>query len=125
MEPDDLDFGDLDALVAVLRAGGIEADTNPAALNLPGVWVAAREVVPEFNGLTVRVRLFCVVGNVDPADVGAEFARLFNGCKNTLRADPVMPNVIEAATVEAVMMPGYDQPLPALAIPLDLHTTQE
>ena len=123
MAVDDLNFGDLDELVEVLRGGGVEADTNPANLNLPGVWVAVRAVTPAFNGLTLSVRLFAVVGNVDPADVGPEFARLYNDSRTALAAVGVQ--ITDTATIEGVLMPGYDQPLPALAIPLDLHTAQE
>lgn len=129
MSVDDLNPADLDELVTALKAAGTPEQIRSVSLDsdrlqLPGVWVrfdGLRENV--LAGLTVRVTLHLIV----PAA---------GGLRRQLAALAELRNVVAPVvksyggpsgdtTRVGVILPAGPPALPALAVPLDLLTSQE
>lgn len=119
-----LDFGDVDTLVAMLRAGGIRSvDTNPAKVQTPGVWVAVRRVsLDNLDGVTIGLDLVAVVAAKEPRLAFPDLAALFNKVKAVLD-DNGLGGPDDDSRLVDVVFPGSQTPLPGLSIPLDLQTT--
>lgn len=107
---------DVDDLVAQLVAAGIRADTDPAAVNLPGVWVQVARFEPHtFAGFRTEARLQLITGDSDSRRVMEDLVTLLNQVAGVIGPRP--------ARARTVLLPG-DTPtrLPALEITLQLHT---
>lgn len=120
----DLDFGNLDTLADILRAGGIRSvDTDPAKVQTPGVWIAVRRVsLDNLDGVTIGVDLVAVVAAKAPRLALPDLADLFNIVKAVLD-DNGLGGPDEDSRLVDVVFPGSLTPLPGLSIPLDLQTT--
>lgn len=123
MAVDDLNWADLDDLVEQLRAAGVASvDMDPAKVNTPGVVVEVAGLATRFGGLTIRCRLVLVVGNQAVRKSADNLAALFNVVR------PVAQKVgadLANVTTALYVKPGSSTGLPALIIPLDLHTRQD
>lgn len=129
MAADDLNPADIAEVVAAIRAADPGADvirsvsTDPAEVQLPGVWIRFDGLEENIlAGLTVKLTLHLIVANAGGfARVLAGLAELRNLVKPVLTTygGPNGPT-----TRTAVILPSSTQPMPALAVPLDLLTTQ-
>lgn len=107
---------DVDDLVEQLVAADIRADTDPAAVNLPGVWVQVAQFEPHtLAAFRTEVRLQLITGDRDSRRVMEDLVSLLNQVAGVIGPRP--------ARARTVLLPG-DQPtrLPALEITLQLHT---
>lgn len=129
MAADDFNPADVDELVAAIRAADPDADVirsvsiNPTEVQLPGVWVRFDGLEEDvLAGLTVKLTVHVIVPNAGGfARVLAGLAQLRNLVKPVLTTygGPTGPT-----TRTGVILPSSTQPMPALAIPLDLLTDQ-
>ena len=128
MAVDDFNPADLDELVDAL--GALDpvvvrsVSLNPDEVNLPGIWIRFDGLNDNvLAGLTVRLTLHLIVGN------GGGFARVLAALADMRNlVKPVVagyggPTGPTART--SVILSAGTQPMPALAIPLDLLTSQE
>lgn len=126
MATDDLNFDDLDALIALLKAAdpGHElirsVSVDPSEVNVPGIWVAVEGIGPHtFAGVTIRTTLYLIVPDGDIRRVLTKLADMFNLVR------PALPGPHDPATRAGVVLPSSTTPLPALAVPFNLLTTNE
>lgn len=129
MAVDDFNPADLDELVAAIKAADPtgeairSASLNPDEVQLPGVWVRFDGLAyDQLAGLTVRVTLHLIVGNAGGfSRVLGKLAALHNLVKPVVAGygGPTGPT-----TRTSVILPTNTQPMPALAVPLDLLTSQ-
>lgn len=131
MAADDFNPADLDELVAALRGADPthelirSVSLNPDEVQLPGVWVRFDQLEEDvLAGLTVRVTVHMIVSSAGGfARQLAGLAELRNLVKPVLATygGPAGPTtrvgVILSTSAGA-------QPMPALAVPLDLSTRQ-
>lgn len=113
---------DLDALAAVLVAGGVTSvSVDAAEVNVPGVWIRFDGVAEtQLAGLTVNTTLFLIVGDGDSRQVLTRLAALYNQVAVALRP---LGGSAGPATRAGVVQAAGTIPLPALAVPFDLLTT--
>lgn len=124
-ETAELDFSNLATLAGVLTAAGIRsADTDPAKVQAPGVWIRFDGVeLDNLAGVTILATLHLVAPASTFTTVQTQLADLFNQVIPALAAIGEQP----AGTTRpaGVVLPGSTTPLPALAVPLELLTTKE
>lgn len=120
----DLDFADLDALAAVLKAAGVrDASMDPAKVNLPGVWIELTGIdLDVLDGVTIKVNLVCLTQDTDPRRAATQLAALFN---QVIPAIADLGGPAETTVPGTYVFPGSTAALPGLAIPLELTTTTE
>lgn len=129
MAVDDFNPADIDTLVAAIAAADATHETirtvslNPDEVQLPGVWVRFDGLEENvLAGLTVKLTLHLIVANA------GGFSRVLAGLADLRNlVKPVLttfggPSGPTART--SVLLPGNTAPMPALAVPLDLLTTQ-
>ena len=102
-------------LVAELRAAGVEADTDPRNLSLPGVLVSFDQISDLLDAETATYRLLAIV-----PDNGNPLAAL-DQLRTTIK--PFADGVARAATV--VLANHNPAPLPALELSATVHLTKE
>jgi hypothetical protein len=122
MATDDLNPDDLDDLVDMIKAGGgVECSLDPVDLNGVGVWVSLSGIRGDrLQGTTLEVTLFVVAPDGPPSVV----LRLLADCYNLVR--PRIVGLPRNGMVQSVRVtiPGVEgRPMPALSIPVMLHTT--
>lgn len=130
MAVDDFNPDDLDELVDALKGADPSGEIirsvsiDPDELQLPGVWVRFDGLTDNLlAGVTVNLTLFLIVPNA--GGIKRVLAALA-GLRNTVL--PVVrtyggPN--GPTTRSSVLLPGTTPtPMPALAVPLDLLTSQ-
>lgn len=125
-ETAELDFKNLADLAGVLTAAGIRsADTDPANVQAPGVWIRFDGVeLDNLAGVTILATLHLIVPKSTFTTVQTQLADLFNQVVPALAAIGEQPTGTTRPT--AVALPGNAaNPLPALAVPLELLTTKE
>ena len=108
MAHDDLNPADLDDLVSMIRDGGdVECSLDPVDLNGVGVWVSLTAIRGDrLQGTTLEVTLFLIAPDGPPSTV----LRMLADCTTPLRGT----------------IPGVEgRPMPALSIPVLLHTVNE
>lgn len=116
-----LSFADLDALAQILRNGGVgSVSVDAAEVNVPGVWIRFDGVGERLAGLTLNTTLYLMVGDQDPRRALDALAALYNQVAVALR--PIGGPAGPATRAGVVATPGTI-PLPALAVPFDLLTT--
>lgn len=124
VNPSELDFGNLDDLVELLKDAGIRSvDTDESKINAPGVWIRLDTIrQTQLTGLTLGLTLFLVVGDTDKRRALKGLQDLWNEVIPVLAAigGPTGPT-----TRAGLILPGSTTPLPALAVPLDLLTINE
>lgn len=129
MESDDFNVADLADLGALLTADPSPLRSfsiDPAKVTaLPGIWCRVDALRQEnLHGLTLGVTLHLITTEGDWDRSLTKLAELWNSIKATLRpVDGVSSR--GDSTLVGVTLPGSQTPLPAIAIPLDLTTTQE
>lgn len=104
-------------LLELLEAADVQADMDPAKLNLPGAWLALDEVrTANLAGkLQLRCRLFLISPDTDPRRAVGHLGELLTKVTTVLKPDgPVV--------TQGVVMPGDPTPLPALSVPVYLYT---
>lgn len=124
MPTTDLNPADLAQLVTELVATGVRSVSfDPAEVNTPGVWLRLDGVsFSQLAGLGVKLTAFPVVGDTDPTRAVTELAGLLN---------QIAPVVLKYGgptsdvLTTGLLLPGSQKALPALAVPLQLLTTQE
>jgi hypothetical protein len=128
---DDFNPADLDELTAAIKGADPtgelirSASLNPDEVQVPGVWVRFDGLAYDvLAGLTVKLTLHLIVPNAGGfARVLGKLAELHNLVK------PVVAGYGGPSgntTRTGVLLPGNSSnPMPALAIPLDLLTDQE
>lgn len=127
MATDDVNPDDLDALVTLLKdaaAGSPQTcrtvALDPSEVTPPGVWVRVDGFGPHtLAGVAIRTTLFLIVPDTGHKRVVGRLAALYNMIR------PALPGTPAPATRAGVVLPGSTTPLPALALPFDLQTTQE
>lgn len=125
MESTDLNFADLDELAQLLvEVDGVRsANVDETKVQTPGVWIRVDGIsLDTLAGLTIKTTLFLIVSERDRPRALVELQTLFN------KVMPVLRNIggpTGDTTTAGVVLPGSQTPLPALAVPLDLLTTQE
>lgn len=114
----EVSFDALDELAVALKAGGVrEASTDPAALNLPGVWVQATGITFDLlDGYTINARLVLIVADTGVARSMAALAELLTDVIAVV--DPT-----DTVTATTATLPSNPARLPALAVPIDLTVT--
>lgn len=114
----DITFDALDELAAELKAGGVrEASTNPADLNLPGVWVQATGIDFDLlDGYTIHARLVLVVADNGVARSMTALAELLTDVVQVIGPS-------DTVTATTATLPSNPARLPALAVPIDLTVT--
>lgn len=130
MAVDDFNPADLDELVAALKAADPSAEVirsvsfNPDEVNVPGIWIRFDGLDDDLlAGCTVKLTLHLIVANA------GGFARVLAalaGMRNLVK--PVVAGYggpSGTTTRTSVLLSGTAAPLPALAVPLDLLTSQE
>lgn len=126
MESDDLQLDDLTELGALLIADPSPLrsfSVDPSKVQLPGIWCRV-ETFNENNlhGLTIGTTLHLITGEADWDRALKNLAPLWNYVKAQLRP---LGGSRDASIVTGVVLPGSQTPMPAIAIPFDLTTTQE
>jgi hypothetical protein len=127
---DDFNPADIDELLAAVKAADPTGELirtvslNPDEVQLPGVWVRFDGLDDNLlAGLTVKLTLHLIVPNAGGfSRVLGKLAELRNIVKPVI-AVYGGPNGPTSRT--SVILSTNTQPMPALAIPLDLLTTQE
>lgn len=123
MAHDDLNPDDLDDLVDMIRGvdGDVEASLDPADLNLPGVWVSLTGIPGgRMRGTVLAVSLVLIAGDMPPSVALGHLARLYNLVRPRIEGLPRSGDVVSVR----VTIPGVEgRPLPALTIPVLLHTS--
>jgi hypothetical protein len=122
MATDDLNPDDLDDLVDLITAGGgLEVSLDPVDLYGVVVWVSLSGIRGDrLQGTTLEVTLFVVAPDGPPSVV----LRLLADCYNLVR--PRIVGLPRNGMVQSVRVtiPGVEgRPMPALSIPVMLHTT--
>lgn len=124
MATDDLNFDDIGLLVTALKAvDGIKyADTDPAAVNTPGVWVRFDGLgLGTMTHLEVKLTLHLVVATAnDRARTEKALADLFNAAKPVVNDFGGPAGLVTPAGLQ---LPGSQAYLPCLQIPISLLTT--
>ena len=108
-------------LVAALTAAGIAATADPRDLTPPGVWVMLSEFdhVLLSGGITCRLRLVCVVGDVGTLDALDALSDLLNAVTGV-----VTPNAGVPSTAVPVYLPDNPStPLPGIQLTVDVLDT--
>lgn len=121
--PDDLDFANVDELIAALADAGVTATMNENDVRAPGVWVRFSGLPDSpLGGCTIGLTLYAVVDKISDRSLQmAALAALWN------KVRPVVqhfggPNGTPVPV--GLPLPGNaTTALPSLAIPLDLITT--
>lgn len=122
MAHDDLNPDDLDDLVSLVRgAGGVECSLDPVDLNGVGVWVSLSAIRGDrLQGATLEVTLFLIAPDGPPSTVLRQLADLYNLVRPRIVGLP--RNGLTQSI--RVTIPGVEgRPMPALSIPILLHTT--
>lgn len=121
MAHDDLNPDDLDDLVAMVGGGGVECSLDPVDLNGPGVWVSLSAIRGDrLRGATLEVTLFLIAPDGPPSVVLRQLAALYNLVRPRIVGLPRNGDVRS----QRVTIPGVEgRPMPALSIPVLLHTT--
>lgn len=116
----DLTTAPLTGLLDLLEGAQVFATMDPAKVNTPGGWLALDEVRPLNlkGGLELRCSLFLISGDNDTLRAVESLTELFNKARAVLTPDgPVL--------TQGVVLPGSPTPLPALRVPIYLHTESE
>lgn len=129
MAVDDFNPADLDELAAALKATDPAGDVlrsvslNPDEVQLPGIWIRFDGLgAGTLGGLVVRTTLHLIVPNA-------------GGVGRVLAALAQLRNLVQPAvagyggpsgdvTRTSVLLAANTSPMPALAVPLDLLTSQ-
>lgn len=122
--PDDLNFADVDELIGWLDDAGVHATMNENDVRIPGVWVRFDELPDSTLGACIiRLTLFPVVEKTsDRSRQNAALAELWNTVRPVVqRAGGPTGSVVPTG----LTLPSSPVVLPALSVPLDLHTVQE
>jgi hypothetical protein len=121
---DDLNVADLDELVELLKATDPAGETirsvslDPSEVNVPGIWVSLTGVGPHtLAGVTISLTLYLIVEDAGFARTLGRLADLYNLVR------PALPGPPGVATRSGVVLPGSTTPMPALAVPFDMLTT--
>jgi hypothetical protein len=104
-------------LLDALWAADVESSMDPAALNLPGAWLALDQFrgVNAAGNLRLECRLFLISPDTDPLRAIGHLGALHAKVLQVLTPDgPVVS--------QGVVMPGDPTPLPALSVPVHLYT---
>lgn len=115
--PPELTTAPLTELLELLAAADVQASMDPAELNLPAAWLAVDAIRPVnlAMGLRLECRLFLISPDTDPLRAMEHLGTLYNKVLGVLQPDgPVVS--------QGVVMPGDPTPLPALSVPVYLHT---
>jgi hypothetical protein len=107
-------------LLTALEGAGVFATMDPARVNLPGGWLAVDEVaaVNLKGALELRCSLFLIVKDRDTLRATEALAELYATTCTVLRPDgPVV--------TQGVVLPDSPTPMPALRVPIHLHTESE
>lgn len=106
----------LNHVVAELRAAGVNADTDPRNLGLPGCLVGLEQVDRTlYAGHLVRVRVLAIA-----PDTGDPYPIL------DALLDQIAEHVETPATAASVVLPNHNpSPLPALELYTTIHVTKE
>ena len=120
-----LDPADLEQLATELRAAGVRSvDYDPANVKAPGAWLRLDTLAPDTldGAVNVGLTLFLVV----PAN---GVTRSLGALSDLLDlAFPVLQRLaasIDQASITGLVLPGSTTPLPALSVPITLHTIPE
>lgn len=122
---DDLDFADVEELIGWLDEAGVHATMNENDVRVPGVWIRFDELPDPspLGGAIIRLTLFPVSDKTGDrmAQLG-RLAALWNTVRPVVQAaggpsGPVVPT--------GLTLPSSPVALPALSVPLDLHTVSE
>ncbi len=122
-EPDDFATADLDELLTDLRAVGFRGvDLDPTKALPGGAWVRIDGLQPDtLAGLVVEVTVHLLVPERDHGRTLDALAVAYNTAKPVLREF----GPLGVATLTGVVLPGSQTPIPALAVPVTINTTQE
>lgn len=122
----DLEVADLDQLGVLLTTDPSALrsfSVDPSKVQLPGIWCRVDQLDEDnLSGLTVSTTLHLIVADADWDRAIANLAPLFNQIKEQLRA---LGGITGPSRLVGVTLPGSSTPMPALAVPFDLTTTQE
>lgn len=133
MEADDLQLADLTQLGQLLVGDPADPDNpsplrsfsiDPSKVNaLPGVWCRVDSLNENnLRGLTISTTLHLIVGEADWDRALKNLAPLWNYLKGQLRN---VGGSSGPSLLRGVILPGSQTPMPAIAVPFDLMTTQE
>lgn len=119
------DPADLDELVAVITGEGESADPaslDPTDLSMPGSWVRLDSIRRRTlqHSAQLSCTVFVIAPNVSIPQVLTVLSPLAGRVADRLALARI-PAPVWTATNVAV--PGYDQPLPALSVPVTINTT--
>lgn len=120
-----LAFDDLDELAGRFKAAGVRSvELDPAKVNAPGVWLRVDTLDQgELAGdVTFGITVHLIVPERGVRRGLDELGVLYN------TVAPVLAGIggpTGQVRLVGVQLPGSSTPLPALAIPIDLDTTQE
>lgn len=96
-------------LVDTLVAAGIRASTDPATLNMPGVWVQVTDLrIATYGTTSVDMTLALLVADQDAERAQAALVQLLNAVA------AVIP--VRTASARTFLMPDQSR-LPGLAVP--------
>lgn len=128
--PSDLNPADLVALGALLAPEGGPARSfsiDPAKVTLPGIWCRIDGLAfAQLRGLAIKTTLHLVIADTDWDRALTNLAPLLNHVRGVIDADPDLGDIGPGdVRLVGVPLPGSTTPLPALAVPYTLHTTQE
>lgn len=123
-----LDFSEVDALLDDLRRApdaepepgpGLNADTDPASVRTPGVWVRHIGLsLDHLGGYTHKLQLHLVV-----PDTGYERSR--NALVDLLNEVLTVVEPDDDPFFQGLVLPGNPKALPGLVIPLNLPDTYQ
>lgn len=100
-----------DAVVSALEGAEIPASIDPADVNVPGAWVAAREVdvFTAGGGALVTVDVYLIAPDIMPRDAMDELSALSTRALDALDIEAMSTN-------DALQLPDGGRPKPAFKI---------
>lgn len=120
-----IDLGDVDALAAALKLGGIKSATRDRdALRVPGILIQLAGIRPAtYDALEVSLQLLLVANDVDDRRTWEELADLHNKTVVVLDGLGVQYGQFVG---DLITLPGApSNQLPALSVPVQMLTTHE